>query len=74
MVRDAEANAEEDRKFTELVNARNGADQLVHATKKAITDLGDKVTEEEKTAIEAAIKDVEEAVQGSDKDAIDSQD
>jgi molecular chaperone DnaK len=72
MVRDAEANAEEDRKFTELVNARNGADQLVHATKKAITDLGDKVTEEEKTAIEAAIKDVEEAVQGSDKDAIDA--
>jgi molecular chaperone DnaK len=72
MVRDAEANAEEDRKFTELVNARNGADQLVHATKKAIVDLGDKVTEEEKTAIEAAIKEVEEAVQGSDKEAIDA--
>ncbi|MGB4342388.1 MAG: molecular chaperone DnaK, partial [Moraxellaceae bacterium] len=48
MVRDAEANAEEDRKFTELVNARNGADQLVHATKKALTDLADKATEEEK--------------------------
>ncbi|HEX6591119.1 MAG TPA: molecular chaperone DnaK [Moraxellaceae bacterium] len=72
MVRDAEANAEEDRKFAELVNARNSADQLVHATKKAITDLGDKVTADEKTAIEAAIKDVEEAIQGSDKDAIEA--
>ncbi len=72
MVRDAEANAEEDRKFTELVNARNSADQLVHATKKAITDLGDKVMADEKTAIEAAIKDVEEAIQGSDKDAIEA--
>jgi molecular chaperone DnaK len=72
MVRDAESHAEEDRKFTELVNARNSADQLVHATKKAITDLGDKATAEEKTAIEAAIKELEEAIQGSDKEAIDA--
>ncbi|MDO8267050.1 MAG: molecular chaperone DnaK [Moraxellaceae bacterium] len=70
MVRDAEANAEEDRKFTELVNARNGADQLVHATKKALTDLADKATEEEKTSIEAAIKELEEAIQGNDHEAI----
>ncbi|MDP2226676.1 MAG: molecular chaperone DnaK [Moraxellaceae bacterium] len=70
MVRDAEANAEEDRKFTELVNARNSADQLVHGTKKALTDLGDKATDEEKTSIEAAIKALEEAIQGSDIEAI----
>ena len=72
MVRDAEANAEEDRKFTELVHARNSADQLVHATKKALADLGDKATAEEKTSIEAAIKDLEESIQGNDKDAIDT--
>lgn len=72
MVRDAEANAEEDKKFTELVHARNNADQLVHATKKALTDLGDKVTADEKASIEAAIKDVEEVIQGSDKEAIDA--
>ncbi len=70
MVRDAEANAEEDRKFTELVNARNSADQLVHATKKAVTDLGDKVSAEEKATIDAAIKELEEAIQGSDHEAI----
>ena len=70
MVRDAEANAEEDRKFTELVNARNSADQLVHATKKAVTDLGDKVSADEKATIDAAIKELEEAIQGSDHEAI----
>jgi molecular chaperone DnaK len=71
MVRDAEANADEDRKFTELVNARNSGDQLVHATRKALTDLGDKASEEEKTGIEAAIKELEEALKGNDKGAID---
>ncbi len=70
MVRDAEANAEEDRKFTELVNARNSGDQLAHATKKALADLGDKVTAEEKAPVEAAIKALEEAIQGSDLEAI----
>ena len=72
MVRDAEANAEEDKKFAELVEARNGADQLVHATRKAITDLGDKVTADEKTAIEAEIAKVEEAVKANDKAQIDA--
>ena len=72
MVRDAEANAEEDRKFTELVNARNSGDQLVHATRKALTDLGDKASAEEKTAIEAAITELEEALKGNDKTAIDA--
>jgi molecular chaperone DnaK len=72
MVRDAEANAEEDKKFTELVNARNSADQLVHATKKAVTDLGDKVSADEKAAIDAAVAALEEAIQGSDIEAITS--
>jgi len=72
MVRDAEANAEEDRKFEELATARNQGDQLVHATRKMITEAGDKATEEEKTAIEAALAELEEAVKGDDKDAIDA--
>ena len=55
MVRDAEANLEEDRKFEELATARNQGDQLVHATRKMLTEAGDKVTEEEKTAIDAAL-------------------
>ncbi|MCP5176777.1 MAG: molecular chaperone DnaK [Moraxellaceae bacterium] len=70
MVRDAEANAEEDKKFGELVDARNQGDNLVHATRKTLKDLGDKATEAEKAPIEAAIKDLEEALKGNDKDAI----
>jgi len=72
MVRDAEANAEEDKKFSELVDARNQADQLVHATKKTLTDLGDKATAEEKAAVEAEIVKVEEAIKANDKDQIDA--
>jgi len=72
MVRDAEANAEEDKKFSELVDARNQADQLVHATKKTLTDLGDKATTEEKAAVEAEIVKVEEAIKANDKDLIDA--
>lgn len=70
MVRDAEAHAEEDKKFQELIEARNQADGLVHATKKTMED--EKVTFEdgEKEAIEAAIAEVEEAIKGDDKDAI----
>ena len=71
MVKDAEANAAEDQKFEELVQARNTADGLAHAAKKTIEEAGDKATDEEKTAIEAAIAKVEEAVQGDDKEAID---
>ena len=71
MVKDAEANAAEDEKFGELVQARNTADGLAHTAKKTLEEAGDKATEEEKTAIEAGIKQVEEAVQGDDKDAID---
>jgi len=72
MVKDAEAHAEDDRKFTELVQARNTADGLVHGTKKTLEEAGDKVTDDERTAIEAAIKDLEEALKGSDKDEIEA--
>ena len=72
MVRDAEAHADEDRKHRELVDARNQADNLVHASRKALTDFADEVTEEEKTAIEAAISELEEAAKGDDKEAIEA--
>ena len=71
MVKDAEANAAEDKKFEELVQARNTADGLAHAAKKTLEEAGDKATDEEKAAIEASFKQVEAAVQGDDKDAID---
>src|SRR5690606_39514460 len=73
MVRDAEANAEEDRKFEELVTVRNQGDQLVHATRKTRSEAGDKATEEQKTAIEKARADLEEAVKGADKAEIRSE-
>ncbi|MFS0825866.1 molecular chaperone DnaK [Pseudomonas phoenicis] len=72
MVRDAEANAEEDRKFEELAAARNQGDALVHSTRKMVADAGDKVTADEKTAIEAAVVALEAAVKGDDKAAIDA--
>ncbi|WP_313365909.1 Hsp70 family protein, partial [Pseudomonas sp.] len=70
--RDAEANAEEDRKFEELATARNQGDALVHSTRKMVADAGDKVTAEEKAAIEAAVVALEAAVKGDDKAAIDA--
>ena len=72
MVTDAEAHADEDRKFRELVSARNQADGLVHATEKALADLDDKVEAEEKDKIEAAIKDVKEVLDGGDMEAIEN--
>ncbi len=72
MVRDAEANAEEDKRFEGLVQARNAADGLAHAAAKTLQEAGDKASEEEKAAVEEAIKNVEDAVRGDDKDAIDS--
>ena len=72
MVRDAELNAEEDRKFEELAGARNQGDALVHSTRKMIADAGDKVTAEEKTAIETAVVALEAAVKGDDKAAIEA--
>ncbi|KPZ20678.1 molecular chaperone DnaK [Pseudomonas tremae] len=72
MVRDAEANSEEDRKFEELASARNQGDALVHSTRKMITDAGDKVTAEEKTAVEAALVALESAIKGDDKAVIEA--
>lgn len=72
MVNDAEANAEADRKFEELVTARNQGDQMVHATKKTLEEAGDKATDEEKSAIESAISDLEDALKGDDKEAIEA--
>ena len=72
MVQEAEAHAEEDRKFRELVDVRNQADGLVHSSEKALADLGDKVQPEERAAIESAIADLKTALQGDDKGVIEA--
>jgi molecular chaperone DnaK len=71
MVKDAESHAEEDKKFHDLVAARNQADNLIHATKKSIEDLGDKVSADEKEKVQAAIKDLEEVMKSDDKEVIE---
>ena len=70
MVRDAEAHADEDKKFEELVQLRNQADGMVHAARKTVQEAGEHATEEEKEAIESAAKELEEAIKGDDKDDI----
>ena len=70
MIRDAEANAEEDKKFEDLAKARNEADGLIHSTQKAIKDLGDKASDEEKATIDAAVSELELATKENDVDAI----
>ena len=72
MVKDAEANAAEDKRLRELADARNQADALVHSTRKALTEHGDKLEAGEKEAIEAAIKELEEATRGGDKAQIET--
>ena len=72
MIKDAEAHAEEDKKFQELVTSRNMADSLIHSTKQALDDLKEEVSEDEKTGIETAITELEEAIKSDDKDAIDA--
>ncbi len=72
MIRDAELHAEEDRKFKELVTARNEADGLIHATRKSLEELGDKVPAGDKEQIEAVIKELEELIKGDDKAAIEA--
>jgi len=72
MVHDAEAHKDEDRKFHELVSARNQGDALVHATEKSLQELGDKVEEQEKKDAEAAIETLKEALKGDDKAVIES--
>ena len=72
MIQDAEANAEADKKFEEMITVRNTADGMIHATKKTLEEAGDKATEEETTAINAAITDLEEALKGEDKEEIEA--
>ena len=70
MVRDAEEHADEDRKARELVDARNQGEAMIHGVKKSMEELGDKLDSGEKSSIESAIADLEEALKGDDKDAI----
>ena len=72
MIKDAESHAEEDKKFQELVTSRNMADSLVHSTKQTLEELKDEISEDEKTAIDAAVSELEESIKGDDKEAIDS--
>jgi molecular chaperone DnaK len=72
MVRDAESHADEDLKFEELVGARNMADGMIHASRKTLEEAGDKVEESEKTAIEGAISELEEALKSDGKDEIEA--
>ncbi len=71
MIKDAEAHAEEDKKLHELVDARNQADSMIHATKKSLEEMGDKVDADDKSAIESAITELEEVVKGDDKELIE---
>jgi molecular chaperone DnaK len=72
MIQDAEAHAEEDRKMREMVEARNKADAMIHATEKSLKDLGDQVEDEDKSSIETAIATLKTAMEGTDKDEIES--
>ena len=72
MVADAETHAEEDEKFRELVEVRNQADGLVHATEKSLEDLGDQVTPEERAQVEAAVSDLKDALKSDDKELLET--
>jgi molecular chaperone DnaK len=72
MIKDAEAHAEDDKKFQELVTTRNMADSLIHSTKQTLEELKDEVSEDEKSAIETAISELEESMKGEDKEVIDA--
>ena len=72
MIKDAQAHADEDKKFKELVDVRNQADSLIHSTEKSLKDLADEIDETEKSAIETAITDLKEALKGTDKQEIEA--
>jgi molecular chaperone DnaK len=72
MVNEAEAHADEDKKFRELVDVRNQADAMLHATEKSLADLGEKVSAEERGAIESALSDLKDALKGEDKEKIET--
>jgi molecular chaperone DnaK len=71
MVRDAEAHAEEDKRFKQLVETRNKADGLIHAVEKSLTSLGDKVDGAERAKVESAVSDLRNALKGDDRNAIE---
>jgi len=71
MVRDAEAHAEEDKRFKELVDTRNKADGLIHAVEKSLQSLGDKVDGAERAKVESAVSDLRTALKGDDRNAIE---
>jgi molecular chaperone DnaK len=72
MVKEAEANASEDKRRKELVEAKNHADSLIHTTEKALAEHGDKVGGDDKTAIETAVSELKSALEGDDASAIQS--
>lgn len=72
MVKDAESHAEEDKKALELVNARNQCDAMIHSVRKSMTEYGDKLEADEKSKIESALKDAEEALKSNDKEVIEA--
>ncbi|MDC3240124.1 molecular chaperone DnaK [Gammaproteobacteria bacterium] len=72
MISDAEANADTDKDFRELVDIKNQADQIIHATEKSLEDLGEKVTNEERSNIESSLNDLKDAIKTDDKDKIES--
>ena len=72
MISDAEANADTDKDFRELVDIKNQADQVIHATEKSLEDLGEKVTNEERSNIESSLNDLKDAIKTDDKDKIES--
>ena len=72
MVKDAEANAEDDKKFEELVKIKNNADMLVHATRKTMEESGDKLTDEEKSEVEVAVVSLEEAIASESSESMEA--
>ena len=72
MVTDAESHAEDDRKFRELVDARNQADSLIHASEKTLEEMGEKATSEERLAIENAVSDLKTALEGDERETIEA--
>jgi molecular chaperone DnaK len=72
MIKDAEAHAEEDQKAKEMIDAKNQAEALIHATEKSLVDLADEVQDDEKSQIEAAVKELQETLKGDDKEAIEA--
>lgn len=72
MVKDAEAHAEDDKKALELVNSRNQCDAMIHSVRKSLNEYGDKLESDEKSRIESALKDAEDALKSNDKDLIDA--